>query len=264
MNDKKICFVMCCNDDYYVRECYHYLEELVIPKGYEVEISEIRGAHSMAAGYNEGMRKSDAKYKIYLHQDVFIINKNFLVDMLNIFLTDTDIGMIGMVGTPYMIQDGTMWNGIRYGAFYKLQEYVNKKIINRFFPIETGYMEMEAIDGLLMATQYDLPWRDDIFKKWDFYDASQSFEFLRAGYKVVVPGQNPEWYIHDCGAPNLINYEGERVKFLKEYLDYMEPRQTQTWSEYLMHVRESIKKGFHGTEQEKVKALKRLDDLENE
>ena len=54
------------------------------------------------------------------------------------------------------------------------------------------------------------------------------------------------------------------MKFLKEYSDYMEPRQTQTWSEYLMHVRESIKKGFHGTEQEKVKALKRLDDLEDE
>lgn len=264
MDDKKICFIMCCNDDYYVQECYQYLNELSIPAGYKVEVSEIRGAHSMTAGYNEGMNKSNAKYKIYMHQDVFITNKDFLGEMLNVFQKDKEIGMIGMVGTPYMVKDGTMWHGVRYGSFYKLQEGLDKGKIHRFFPFETGYMEVEAVDGLLMATQYDLPWREDIFKKWDFYDVSQSFEFLKAGYKVVVPGQKPEWYIHDCGVISLANYEKEREKFLKEYAFYMERRQQETWTEYLAHVREKIEQGFHGTDQERIKALKRLDGLEDE
>lgn len=263
MNDKKISFIMCCNDDYYVRECYQYLEELNVPTGYEVEICEIRGARSMAAGYNEGMHGTDAKYKVYLHQDVFIIHKNFLIDMLQLFQTDVGIGMIGMVGTPYMFKDGVMWNGVRYGSFYRLREYVKKDITHRFFPMETGYMEMEAVDGLLIATQYDLPWREDLFQKWDFYDASQSFEFIKEGYKVVVPGQDPEWYIHDCGAPNLTNYEGERRKFMEAYKDVMDSRQQETWESYLAHTRERLEQGFHGTDLEKTKILKYLENLED-
>ena len=207
MNDKKISFIMCYNNEYFMNECKLYLDELVIPEGYEVDIVGITGAKSMTSGYNEGMRKSDAKYKIYMHQDVFITNKNFLPDLLNIFQADESIGMVGMVGTPYMVKDGTMWHGIRLGGFYKLQEYMKKDVIHRFFPLEEGYVEVEAIDGLLMATQYDVPWREDLFCKWDFYDVSQSFEFLKAGYKVVVPGQKPEWYIHDCGVISLQNYD---------------------------------------------------------
>lgn len=31
------------------------------------------------------MRESDDKYKVYLHQDTFIINKNFIYDIIDIF-----------------------------------------------------------------------------------------------------------------------------------------------------------------------------------
>ena len=40
-----------------------------------------------------------------------------------------------------------------------------------------------------MATQYDVPWREDLFDGFDFYDVSQSFEFRKAGYTVGVPVQ---------------------------------------------------------------------------
>ena len=76
---------------------------------------------------------------------------------------------------------------------------------------------MEALDGLLMATQYDVPWREDLFTKWDFYDISQSQEFLRAGYKVVVPNQEEPWCIHDDGFFNLKNYYVSRKIFVDEY-----------------------------------------------
>ena len=195
-----------------MRECRLYLSELLIPDDFEVEVIEVRDAVSMTAGCNEGMHQSDAKYKVYLHQDVFIKNRNFIYDIVSLFQKDARIGMIGMVGTPYMEKKGIMWEGVRFGGFYRLQEYIDKGLIRCFFPLETGYMEVEAVDGLLIATQYDLPWREDIFHKWDFYDVSQSFEFLRAGYKIVIPGQKPEWYIHDCGAIDLFQYNDERKK----------------------------------------------------
>ena len=44
------------------------------------------------------MQSCDAKYKIYMHQDVFIHNRNFLKKVIEIFQEDNQIGLIGMVG----------------------------------------------------------------------------------------------------------------------------------------------------------------------
>lgn len=125
----------------------------------------------------------------------------------------------------------------------------------------SGYLEVEAVDGLLMATQYDIPWREDLFHKWDFYDISQSFEFLRAGYKVVVPGQDPVWYLHDCGAINLENYDEEREKFLGAYSEYMANRQNEPQEKYLEKVRSCVENGFYGSEQERNRLIKMIEGI---
>lgn len=69
----------------------------------------------------------------------------------------------------------------------------------------------------MMITQYDIKWREDLFKNWDFYDISQSQEFIKAGYKVVVPNQKNPWCIHDDGFFNLKNYYENRKIFQREY-----------------------------------------------
>lgn len=77
---------------------------------------------------------------------------------------------------------------------------------------------VQAVDGLLMATQEDIPWRETLFDGWHFYDLSQCLEFRRKGYDVAVPFQISHWCIHDCGIVKLSNeYEKYRVRFLKEY-----------------------------------------------
>ena len=213
-NPRKICFITCVNNEKYEEEEKKYLKHLYVPKGYEIETCFIKDARSMAAGYNEGMMNSDAKYKVYLHQDVFIVNPHFIRDMLDIF-ADGNIGMLGMVGAPQMPENAIMWNAPRVGKIYYNAIYESKESVIGW--IEGTYCEVEAIDGLLMATQYDLPWREDLFHNWDFYDASQSQEFIRKGYKVVVPNQEQPWCIHDDGFYNLKNYYESRKIFNAYY-----------------------------------------------
>lgn len=219
MNPKKISFIICVNDEIYFKECRYYLERLTIPEGYEMEVLAIRGAESMASGYNKGMKMSDAKYKVYMHQDVFLINRNIITDILKVF-SDKTIGMLGMVGTLEMPAHGIMWDGFQVGTIYtstnlKAGQYKSKEdTLN-----EKGITDVAVVDGLLIATQYDLPWRDDIFTNWDFYDASQAFEFHRNGYRVVVPQMVSPWCIHDGTFLNMSNYSKERRKFLKEYMN---------------------------------------------
>ncbi len=212
MNGKKFCFILCVNNDQYVGECLYYINHLQVPQGYTIEVLTVTDADSMTSGYNMGMRESDAKYKIYLHQDVLIVNRNFLADLLEIF-ADSSIGMAGMVGSPRFPKHAVMWYGERVGRIY------TSNVLQAGVSIMGGekLCDVEAIDGLLMATQYDVPWREDMFKGWDFYDVSQSFEFRKRGYRVVVPAMKQPWCIHDDGYINLSHYYDERKKFLAEY-----------------------------------------------
>lgn len=214
MDDKKIAFIMCVNDELYEQECMSYLARIEAPEGFCKDIITVREAESITSGYNGAMRSSDAKYKIYMHQDVFIVHAGFIKDILRIF-ADPKVGMIGMVGAPRLGETAVMWHEERIGKLYTnpiilAQEAVCGEVEGRYQPVE-------AIDGFLMATQYDIPWREDVFQKWDFYDVSQSLEFRKQGYQVVVPHMDKPWCIHDDGILNLSNYYGERDKFIETY-----------------------------------------------
>lgn len=218
VNEKEICFIMCTNHKKYMEEAVYYITHLQVPDGYEISFLAVEDAKSMTAGYNEGMRVSNAKYKVYLHQDTFIVHPNFLIDTVKLFEENPQIGILGMIGIPKMPKSGIMWDGEQYGGVYETHIY-ETIIRGKRLPEKTEYMEVEAIDGLLMMTQYDVPWREDIFDKWDFYDASQCMEFIKKGYKAVVPNMEKPWVIHDCGLLNKDNYENERLKFVREYLN---------------------------------------------
>jgi len=213
MNNKKVAFVLCTNEERQLNECLGYLDRLIIPDGYEKDVIAISEAPSMAGGYNAGMHSTDAKYKVYLHQDTFIINPNFISDMLRIF-EDEKVGLLGAVGTRKMPRDAyavTAWDtGIVYhnGDGLMIRGYQDEKRI---------YTEVEAVDGLLLATQYDIEFREDLFSDWDFYDISACYEFRRAGYKVVVPYQKECWVYHDDKFSKMLKYDKNRAIFAKEY-----------------------------------------------
>ncbi len=214
LNENKVSFIICTNDNLFFEECVRYINWLEVPEGMKVEILEIQGAKSMTAGYNEGMNSSDAKYKIYMHHDVFIINKYFLYDILAIFRNDSDIGMIGMVGCEKIPENGIMWSEKRVGLEKKKTEWKDY----RYQP-EDGVREVACVDGLLMATQVDVPWREDLFDGWDFYDISQCCEIRNRGYRIVVPVAKHPWYLHDDKLIlSLLDYNKYRKIFCQEYL----------------------------------------------
>ncbi len=215
MNPNSFCFIMCINDDQAAEEALHYISCLKIPEGMTVDNITVKEAGSMTEGYNAAMNSSDAKYKIYMHQDVLILNENFLFDILELF-KDEKTGMVGMVGAPVLPENAIMWTAPRVGSIYSTHYFQSTKTVFDKGRPGDAY-EVDVIDGLLMTTQYDLPWREDIITGWDFYDVSQSLEFKKAGYRVVVPHQDQPWCLHDDGYLNLKNYFKYREVVLKEY-----------------------------------------------
>lgn len=232
MNDHKFAFIICTNRDIFFNECLVYLRQLIVPEGYEVTVLTIDDAGSITSGYNEGRLATDAKYKIYMHQDVFIINKNFLSDILSIFKSDEAIGMIGMVGYPVVSKDGCMWHEERAESFslYGAEHSYPDADCNsyRYSLEKDNFRDVALIDGLMMITAQDLPWDEELLTDWDFYDAFQSINYLEHGYRVVVPVQTLPWFIHDDGKfLNLWNYEKYNQIFREKYKKYLGKSYTQ-------------------------------------
>ena len=221
--DNMFCFIACVNDEQMYKESLFYIKQLDIPQGFSIECRAVRNARSITEGYNAAMNESDAKYKIYMHQDVFILNRRFLFDLLDIFKSDETIGLVGMVGSPDIPEHGVWWEsehtfGCVYGAL------AEETVLHDYRGHTGRYGETKIVDGLLMATQYDLPWREDLFDGWHFYDASQCCEFLRKKYKVYVANQYSSdavptpWCLHYIEKTvTTAYYENYRNVFLREY-----------------------------------------------
>lgn len=215
-NNKKMAFISCVNDEEAYAECQFYLKQLQIPDDFEIEIIAVRDASSMASGYNIGLTRTNAKYKVYLHQDVWIRNKNFISDLLEVFTQDAKIGMAGMIGSRKLAKSAIAVTGWDLGAVIS-----NGTPPVLAFPQEEGrYAKAQAADGFLLATQTDLPWREDIFNGWDFYDISQCMEFQKAGYQVVIPYQKEPWCCHDNTYSKMTGYEHYRELFCREYASF--------------------------------------------
>ena len=172
MDKKKIAFITCVNDEAEYAECRFYLDRLHIPEGYHVDRIEIRGASSLASGYNAGMQSTDARYKVYLHQDVFMINVELINDLLAVFEKDEQIGLVGVIGS----RNPKMWDATRITLWDSGRVFTNMAVL------------------IVMVTPYFfLPWNNN------FISFSSELHTLRHIIKIpTVKKIFPPWDIILC------------------------------------------------------------------
>ena len=218
---EKIAFILCVNDERQYKECCFYIQRLMVPEGYSVEIVPIYHAKSMASGYQEGMKKTDAKYKIYIHQDVLCTNKYLIYDMIYIFNLNPDIGLVGAAGCVKMPLVGVWWKAPVEERYYNLYQDVIITCANNCGTYYNcgEYQEVQVLDGVFLATSKDIDWREDLFDNWHYYDIAQSFEFQRQGYKAVIPKPRMPWVLHNDKWGRILenDYFQATKRFLQEY-----------------------------------------------
>ncbi len=205
-------FIYCANNEQQLQESLCHIGALNVPSEYTVGTEIIRNGNSMAAGYNQAMRRSNAKYKIYLHQDVNIIHRDFLDDILSLFNKYPNLGLLGMLGAKRLPPNGIWWEAEKqYG---KVRYFGNSITCNT--EVTGDYESVQVIDGMIMISQYDVPWREDLLTGWHFYDSSQSLEFIKAGYTVGVSRQSTPWCAHDS-VSSFLPFQIYQQFFRQEY-----------------------------------------------
>ena len=221
MDERKIDFIVCVSESICCEECMRYISDLIIPDGYRIDVLTVFEAEGMTKGYNEAMQESDAKYKVYLREDTFLLNRNFIADILDIFQKNDRIGMLGVAGTDVLLDNGDFlkWN------IGSIMAYDGRCIKDHFELRQTSatYEKVEALEGTLIATQYDVSWREEL-TGWSFYSVSQSVEMKKQGYEVVVPYQENAWCYRDNAIINAEDYEKDHSQMQKLYPEYFPTR----------------------------------------
>ena len=84
---------------------------------------------------------------------------------------------------------------------------------------DDDYIDVEAVDGLFLATQYGIRWREDLFTGWHLYDTSMCMEMRRHDFRVVVPNQEEDFWCIHCPREKPLAPEYKRYQkiFLHEY-----------------------------------------------
>ncbi len=202
-NEKKFCFIICVNDANYLDECIAYINRLIIPDGYEIDLLTIDDASSMASGYEEARIMTDAKYVIYIHQDTFIVNRTILSDLIDIFNRDKSIGAIGVLGSDSYSGSRIAKNGNIYGSVSTIGN-IGNRIINKSqmidIPIRKSkkmYDEVKIIFGFFIAAKIDFEWKEIFKGDWTYYSLGFCMEIRKKGYKCAVVNQEQPWCIHD-------------------------------------------------------------------
>jgi hypothetical protein len=190
-----LAFLCCATDDAKLERLRGSIEALERPAGFDVELFVERGATSLTSAYNRLLRAAGAwRYKAYVHQDVVILNRRLVHDVLRLF-RHPRIALIGAAGCRYLPESCVWWDGS--GVLGRVVEYRDgtERLLELEQP-EGEYQAVEAVDGLCLITQHDLPW-DEGIEGFHFYDVAQATRFVLAGFDVVVPRQPEPWFAHE-------------------------------------------------------------------
>ncbi len=211
LDSHAITFITCVNDERQYDVCLRYIDALQIPSGYSVEKVAVLGATSMAEGYQRAMETSKARYKLYVHQDGYLVHQALLLELLHLFSTYPRLGMVGMLGATRLPASGKWWEKNRLYCYGRFVDFLRppqgfpaslvrppnlrRLQVQRFQSFVGDYLPAVVVDGLLMATQYDIPWRNPL-GGFELYDQVQSLEFIKAGLEVGIARQEVLWCVH--------------------------------------------------------------------
>lgn len=223
INDKKICYVLCGNNSRYVDEVIVYLKHQIMPEGFQAEVRVVENAKSMTQGYNAACRSTNAKYKVYIHQDTFIFDRLFTIKLLDIF-SQNEYKLLGVAGCKKIPKSG-MWGDSEEPKYFALlQDYI-LYVMDGTVESNKKVEEVQALDGVLLATCKNIEWREDLFTHFHFYDISESLEYKKHGYKVGVLTDGQFGVLHEVSVNQkehtIPEYEKARNIFIEEYKQFL-------------------------------------------
>ena len=181
-----ISIIICSRDDQRfagVERMYHTLLA-----GEEFELLRVPDATSMAEGYNRGIDAARGDLLIFSHDDLEILNRDF-VPRLRAHLERFDV--VGVAGTTRLIRPAWIDAGPPYIYGQVAHPEATGELLLAIFATPARAVEkIQALDGVFLATKRSviekIRFDAATFDAFHHYDLDFSFSAHRAGFRLAV------------------------------------------------------------------------------
>jgi len=157
--------------------------------GEDFEIIGIHDAKSLCEGYNRGIKMSKGEYLIFSHDDLEILNIDFIV-RLKKHLLEYDI--VGLAGTTRLVNGSWISAGVPYllGQM-AYPEPEGKGYFVYIYGVPRNFTpDVQAVDGVFFATRRNvaeyIAFDEENFDGFHLYDLDFSFSSYLFGFRVGV------------------------------------------------------------------------------
>lgn len=186
--NNSIFFIIIGDDERITSENVQYLNQLILPNEMNAEYCIVKKNED---AFRIGQSESDAKYKVYLDQNSYIIDKNFILKIVNIFEKDENIKMAGVRGYKKNACSEKI-EIIGNNLAMKYEDGGGIKEVNE--GMEYGVIEVQAVDSHLFVTSQDMEWGDKSLKNQIIERAILTHHL---GYKTIVIRENIPMVLFD-------------------------------------------------------------------
>ncbi|MCI6231631.1 MAG: glycosyltransferase [Selenomonas sp.] len=149
-----------------------------------IELAAVAGTGNKAAAYNAAMEQSDARYKVYLDDDILFLHPALLQMIVQAFDTTERAGMIGIWGSSLPLHGDFRHAQKNYGH-YVWRDPQNGKNHHVFGAPGVWFQRVQAVDGSCLATCVDVPWDEEVDEA--FLATAHACALRAKGWETYVP-----------------------------------------------------------------------------
>lgn len=211
MNENKIAVIIPVTSEDNYNALIASLSKCQLAAGWEIEIIRIDHAgDNIVKAYQLGMESIAARYKIYLLDTVRVIDYEIINKIIEIFISNPSIAIIGTSGSEILPTSGVgLESKKRYGMLKS-----SSGVVLAGQTSEEPYQEVMALDAGFIATAYDIDWHTLDYENPLFAVNSRCIDYKRLGYGVVALTNEAAIEYTE----NDISYnKSEQQAFLNEY-----------------------------------------------
>lgn len=225
MREKKLAFFVRKSDEVCYSACLESLQALHLPAGYEAELFTLAAESPYAAQANRALTLSDAKYKIYINDDVRLVRSQLIEELLAVF-EDVSIGMVGVLGSQSLPVDGNvLGSDYKRGVVYvPTGRDLSEMRFGEVSEEETA--DVRFVLPSFFATQMDLPW-DEAYETQYYAVLAQCRTFEESGSRIVASLAKDAWCAYQSRDISFDAEEADRAKFFAKYHPYLNPLETE-------------------------------------
>lgn len=223
-DEKLIELVLLLGDEERGEQLQQAAQGLVMPHGFRCHVTRAHIDGQLAPGCNQALAHSQAKYKVFLTDNVARIdNRTLFLDLMQIFALEPQAGIVGLFGST-MPPGGDLLSAHRrvFGRYDRLLDAKKNLVESVLARNPLRLQEVSCLEPDVLATSLDLPWDEAVGN--GFLAAAQAARLRERGLKAVVAEQKQPWVLYHQGGcayqrEQDAAYERERQVFASRYPD---------------------------------------------